>query len=157
VSELRLNLVSAEADRELDAIRRTIVEFENVAGLESVIAALGARARKQLRIELIDVIGHSSSRGFVTLGDWEIDDSPQTAASFVLLIRPLLQQLGVRTIRLLGCSTAETEQCRAAVRGIAMASRCNVLGTRRHIGWRDYARGGFKADDALCDASTSSP
>jgi hypothetical protein len=103
-------------------------------------------------VDVLDMIGHSRSPGFLVVGTWIVDDSPQTAASFSELIRPLLMRLGVRTIRLLGCSTATTERGRSAIRRIALASRCAVLGTKRHISRCDYGREGFAADDALVDA-----
>ena len=143
----RLHLVSAELDRELDAIRQTLATFHAVAGIEDVITVL----QRAEHTELVDLIGHSSS-GFLVLGSWTINDSPQTAASFSQLVRPLLEARGVRTIRLLGCSTAATERGRCALRRIARATRCDVLGTRRYITRRDYVATGFAREDSLVRA-----
>jgi hypothetical protein len=153
----RLNLVSGCADRELDTIRRTIATFETTSGLESLVAVLHDRSVRGDRTELLDAIGHSRSHGFLVLGSWVIDDSPQTAASFGQLLRPSLEQLGVRTIRLLGCSTATTERGRNAMRRIAQATGCDVLGTKRYISQHDYGASGFVSDDTLIGPDGARP
>jgi len=95
------------------------------------------------------MIGHSSVQGFLVLGDWRIDDTPQTAASFSLLLRPLFECLGVRVVRLLGCSTANTTAGRNAILRIARTTGCRVLGTKRYITRHDYEARGFVSEDAL--------
>jgi hypothetical protein len=152
----RLNLVSAGADRELDAIRDTIGVFVDVAGFDDVVAALQTCAQRGERVEMVDAIGHSRSPGFLVLGSWVLDDSPQTAAGFSVLLRPLLRQLGVHTVRLLGCSTAGSPRCRSVIRAIAHAGRCVAAGTTRLVGRNHYALGGFVADWALDVAGAES-
>jgi hypothetical protein len=153
----RLNLVSAAADRELDAIRRTIATYESASGLDDVVALLRARSVRGEPTELVDAIGHSRSHGFLAIGTWVIDDSPQTAASFTQLLHPSLEQLGVRTIRLLGCSTATTERGWSAMRAISRVTGCEVLGTRRYISQHDYGPGGFISDHSLVAAGGTQP
>ena len=153
----RLNLVSAGADRELDAIRRTIATYECASGLDDVLAVLRDRSGRGERTELVDAIGHSRAHGFLALGTWLIDDSPQTAASFSQLLRPSLIELGVRTIRLLGCSTATTERGWTAMRAITRVTGCDVLGTRRYVSQHDYGPDGFVSDDTLVAAGGSQP
>lgn len=153
----RLSLVSADAEQELALIRQTLEVFENVSGLDDVIAVLHAYSKRGGRAVLLDVIGHSCSRGFLVIGTWVVDDSPQTAASFSELLRPSLKQVGVSTIRLLGCSTARTERGRNAMRRIAQVTGCDVLGTRRYISRRDYAPSGFASDDTLISADGARP
>jgi hypothetical protein len=148
----QLSLVSAEVERELDAIRAAIGTFENVRGVDDIVAVLRARIMRDERADLLDLIGHSRGVGFLVLGEWKLDDSPQTAATFSLLLRPLLEQLGVRTLRLLGCSTAVSPRSRMAMREIAHAARCAVVGTTRLVGRGDYGPGGFVTDWALSDA-----
>jgi hypothetical protein len=147
---LRLSLVSADVDRELDAIRQTLDAFDEVSGLDDVLAVLERHGAAEL-VDLVDLIGHSA-RGFLALGSWLVDDSPQTAASFVVLVRPLLRRLGVRTIRLLGCSTATTEPGRKALWQIAQATRCDLFGTSRYVSKHDYAATGFAREDCLIRA-----
>jgi hypothetical protein len=153
----RLNVMSGGVDRELDAIRRTMETFETTSGLESLVAVLHDRSVRGDCTELLDAIGHSRSHGFLVLGSWVIDDSPQTAASFGQLLRPSLEQLGVRTIRLLGCSTATTERGRNAMRRIAQATGCEVLGTKRYISQHDYRPSGFVSDDILVGPDGARP
>lgn len=148
----RLNVVSSTEDRELDAIRRTLASFVAADGAGELIAALRMHAARGGRVALLDMIGHSCSEGFLLVGDWEIDDSLQTAATFSQLVRPYLEQLGVRTIRLLGCSTAGTDRGRRAMSQIARASRCTVFGTMRYISKRDYGRAGFVSVHALVES-----
>jgi hypothetical protein len=145
----RLSLISGLADRELDAIRRTVRVFEDVASAAEVIAALQAHTAKGSRIDVIDLIGHSRRHGFLRLGIWQLDDSPQVAATMREEIRPSLAALGVSAIRLLGCSTAAKDRGLAAMRRIEHATGRPVFGTRRFISKRDYGPEGFISDDAL--------
>lgn len=151
----RLNIVSADADRELDALRSTIASFDTATGLDELCAVLSGHAERGERAQVLDLIGHSCGPGFVVIGSWVIDDSPQTAASFSELLRPWLVQLGIRTVRLLGCSTAMTDRARSAMRRIGQRTRCLVLGTRRYISKRDYGPVGFIADETLLGADGS--
>ena len=148
----RLNLVSGTQDRELDAIRQTVASFASASSVDEVAVVLRRFCADGRRCELLDVIGHSRCDGFLMVGAWVIDDSPQTAATFSELLRPALEFLGVRTIRLLGCLTAATHRARNAIRQAGRASRCSVLGTKRYIGKLDYGPAGFKSDDALIDS-----
>lgn len=149
----RLTLISDTADRELDAIRRTVEVFERVAGVDSVIANLKDHARREERVDTLDLVGHSRGHGFLVMGNWVLDDSPQVAATFSQDLRSALDTLGVREIRLLGCSTATTERSFAALRRISQAARRIVLGTRRYISKNDYSSNGFISDDTLVEAN----
>ena len=145
----RLNIISEEADRELDLIRKTVDELESAVDLADVLGILQGRASLGARVDVLDLIGHSRSPGFLMIGSWTIDDSPQTAASFSLLLRPLLAELGICTIRFLGCSTAATQPARSAIHRVANAARCTVLGTRRYLSRNDYGPAGFKSTETL--------
>jgi hypothetical protein len=147
----QLNLVSSTADRELDLVREQVAAFDTVDDLEGLCATLRHYVLLRAHVEVLDLIGHSRSPGFVVIGSWVIDDSPQTAASFDLLLNPLLRPLGVRTIRLLGCSTAATQQSRRAIRRVAQATGCNVFGTRRYLSRNDYGATGFISTSTLVD------
>jgi hypothetical protein len=153
----RLCLISDSADRELDAIRRTVEVYDRVANVEAVVASLHAHALRRVHAVTLDLVGHSRGHGFLVLGDWVLDDSPQTAATFRELIRPWLIAVGVREVRLLGCSTATSERARGALRKIAVAARCEALGTRRYVSKRDYDSRGFISDDVLVTADGTAP
>ncbi|HEX7700798.1 MAG TPA: hypothetical protein VF403_08755 [Kofleriaceae bacterium] len=153
----RLTLISDTADRELDAIRRTVHVFESVSGIDALVTSLHDHARRETRAETLDLVGHSRSHGFLVIGHWLIDDSPQVAASFGQDLRVALDAIGVREIRLLGCSTAATERSFAALRRIGQAVRRAVLGTRRYISKNDYGPSGFISDDTLVDANGAKP
>jgi hypothetical protein len=154
---MRLNVVGDVADRELDAIRNRLKTFELVSGLDDTLAVLRACSHRGDRTEVLDAIGHSRCDGSLILGTWLLDDSPQTAASFRELLCPVLCQLGVRTIRILGCSTAVSERGRNAIRRIANVTRCAVFGTKRYVTQHDYAACGFISDDALIDGNGARP
>ena len=145
----RWTLISATTDRELASIRRAVQVYDSVAGEPAIVELLRARAVTGDRVETLDLVGHSARSGFLRLGEWVLDDSAQTAGSFDVLIRPSLQRLGVREIRLLGCCTAISPRAWSALTQIACATRCRVLGTRRYIGLVDYRAEGFISDDAL--------
>lgn len=145
----RLSLISDSKDRELDAIRRTVRVLEPVAGHDGLVETLEAYAHRGTRIATLDLIGHSRDPGFLMLGGWALDDAPQTAGTFGVSIRPLLDALGVMELRLLGCSTGATERGRAALRRISFAVRRDVFGTRRFLSKNDYGPEGFMSDEIL--------
>ncbi len=149
----RLNLVSGHDDRELDLIRGTLVMFEVVAGCDALAMVLHVLAERGARAEVLDFVGHSRFPGFLALGSWVIDDSPQTAASFGYVLRPLFDRLGIEQIRLLGCSTAASEPARGAMQRIARATGREVFGSRTNLSSRDYGPDGFISDHALVSSS----
>jgi hypothetical protein len=153
----RLNLISDTPDRELDAIRRTVEVFDRAHGVDDVIKILRGHAKRETHADTLDLTGHSRSNGFLVVGTWMIDDSPQVAASFGQDLRPALEAIGVREIRLLGCSTATTERSFEALRRISHSVRLPVVGTRRYISKNDYAQGGFISDDTLLDSNRTKP
>jgi hypothetical protein len=148
---MRLNVISYTAERELDAIRAKLESYTSLRDLSELVAVLRARAAAGETIETIDLIGHSCD-GVLVLGATQLDDSPVVAIAFTDALRPVLFALGVRELRLLGCSTATTERGRAALRRISLAARCDVFGTRRYIGRHDYGPAGFLSDGALVSA-----
>lgn len=152
-----LTLISDTTDRELAAIRRTVGTYEAVNDEPTTIAVLRARAERGARAETLDLVGHSGANGFLRIGHWILDDSPQTSGSFDVLIRPWLEALKTHSIRLLGCSTAMSPRGWNAITQIARASRCRVYGTRRYVGLQDYRAEGFISDDALVGAPGTRP
>jgi hypothetical protein len=152
----RLNLVCGHEDRELQMVRDTIAVFWTVSTFEELLALLRQQAQRSVRVDLLDLIGHSRSPGFLTLGTWIIDDSPQTAATFGQVLRPHLQQLGIWAVRLLGCATAATGRGCSAIRRVAQVTGCRVFGTKRYISSLDYRAEGFVSDHALVEAGSQS-
>jgi hypothetical protein len=144
-----LTLISDVADRELDAIRRTVRAYDRVGGHESVVVILQDHALRGTRADALDLVGHSRDHGFLVLGSWLLDDSPQTAGTFSQDIAPALDTIGVRAVRLLGCSTATSLRGISALAQISRATRREVYGTRRYVSKHDYRSTGFISDDAL--------
>ncbi|HEY0252657.1 MAG TPA: hypothetical protein VGC41_14075, partial [Kofleriaceae bacterium] len=153
---VRLNIISEGADRELDALRRTVQVYQGAAGHERVIEILDEQAARGVHADTLDLIGHSR-RGMLVLGKWLLDDSPQTAATFRTLLRPALDKIGIQKIRVLGCSTAVIEKGWSAIRRIAAASGRNVFGTKRYVSKTDYSNEGFISDEALAGALGPQP
>jgi hypothetical protein len=123
----------------------------SVSSLEEFVRVLAAL---DWPADTLDVIGHSRSTGFLAIGTWTVDDSPQTAASFSELLVPSLRRIGVRTIRLLGCSTGIGERASRALLRISRATGCEVLGTKRMITPSDYDASGFVSVHALTRSRT---
>ena len=86
----RLTLISDTVDRELDAIRRTVEVFEQVGSVEAMIANLRDHARREDQVDTLDLVGHSRGHGFLVMGRWVLDDSPQVAATFSQDLRSAL-------------------------------------------------------------------
>lgn len=154
---MRLSFISNSPDRELDAIRRTVASYDGIGGADALVEALRFHALRRVHAVTLDLIGHSRDHGFLVLGNWPIDDTPQVVATFREEIRPWLDALGVREIRLLGCSTGTGERARGTLRKVAGATRCDVLGTRRYLSRRDYDAHGFVSDDVLVTAGGNAP
>lgn len=146
-----LRVVSDVADRELDVIRTIVDGWHTASGLDDVLSIVQACSRSSERPGVLDLMGHSRSPGFVVIGSWIIDDSPQTTASFSLLLRPLLLDAGIGVIRLLACSTAATPRGRDVLRNVGRVTGCEVLGTPRNLHPSDYGRAGLRGDDELVD------
>ncbi|MEP6861173.1 MAG: hypothetical protein ABJE66_11155 [Deltaproteobacteria bacterium] len=153
----RLSLISDSPDRELDTIRRTVNLFDRVADAEGLVEVLHRHAERRVHATSLDLIGHSRGHGFLVLGNWILDDSPQTASTFREFIRPSLDAIGIRELRMLGCSTGSSDRARTALRRIGTAVQRDVLGTRRYLSKRDYDDRGFISEEVLVNAAGSTP
>lgn len=145
----RLNVVSAVTDRELDALRHILVGFETASDLGDLETSLRSHLRAGRCVDQVDLIGHTVHGGLLVLGSWILDDSSRTASCFRYVLRPVLAELGVRTIRLLGCSTAVNPRSRRTIEQIAWASGCVLFGTTQYVSNSDYDGAGFASEHAL--------
>jgi hypothetical protein len=133
----QLSVVSAEDDPELDAVARTITGSVRVNGPRALArlfgALLAAQPGRDVVPKTLDLYGHSTARtAQLRLGDWVIDAvSPSEQAFFrALAARAVLRRLGITSVRLLACRTADTEAGRATMYRLAAALGVEVYGTR---------------------------
>lgn len=133
----QLSVVSAEDDPELDAVARTITGSVRVGGRRALSRLLGgllaAQRGRDVVPKTLDLYGHSTARtAQLLLGDWVVDAvSPAERRFFrALATRAVLARLGIRSVRLLACRTADTEAGRATIGRLAEALGVEVYGTR---------------------------
>lgn len=113
--------------RPADAFQRVLkqqlegeAEWAHASG-EAAAAVEDQRRRQVAELfdgaEVVDLVGHSTPiHRYLKLGDWVLD--PAEAERLAAYMPP-----SVRTVRLIGCSTASTEQGRAAAKALARSGR----------------------------------
>lgn len=166
-----LTVVSGEPDFDLQQIAQIIthsVTVERYEDLEVLFGRLLTEVEHAAPVipKTLDLIGHTRScASLLALGDWVIDvANPATTAFFHGLVdREVLSRLGVRALRLLGCTTAGTVQARATIVQLSDLLELEVLGTNQLLSAGHYDAGGFRdcwnfllvGASELRDASTS--
>jgi hypothetical protein len=148
----QLSVVSAEDDPELDAVARTIVGSVRVSGRRALARWFGdllaAQHGHDVAPRTLDLYGHSTARtAQLRLGDWVIDAvTPAEQAFFrALADRAVLARLGITSVRLLACRTADTEAGRATMCRLAEALGVEVYGTRHLLYDAHHDAQGFLA------------
>ncbi|HWU86748.1 MAG TPA: hypothetical protein VN253_05720 [Kofleriaceae bacterium] len=154
-----INIISAGTDLELKEVRDRVenepppaVDRQAVQSILQTLRRLRAPAEQTL-----DLIGHSAGvECYLKIGEWVIDgfsDEGADLRDFVRLrLKPLLQQLHIKQLRLLGCATATTEEGWATMQTIAQWLAdldVEVFGTNRIIYARNFDPHGFTALDVL--------
>jgi hypothetical protein len=140
-------VITRQPDVEMTQIQNAIeykALVEGRADLEALFSGLlaidGERVPKTL-----DLIGHSTGKGFLKLGDWVIDVSrPAVTAYFrELADNDVLPRLGIHAVRLLGCQTAATPATRATIRSLSELLGVPVLGSTTTLFASHYDANGF--------------
>lgn len=120
-------IVTTLEARPADAFQRVLKqqlegEAEWAYASGEAAAAVEDQRRRQVAAlfdgaEVVDLVGHSTPiHRYLKLGDWVLD--PGEAERLAAYMPP-----SVRTVRLIGCSTAGTEQGRAAAKALAQSGR----------------------------------
>jgi hypothetical protein len=140
-------VITRQPDVEMTQIQNAIEHkalVEGRADLEALFSGLlasdGERTPKTL-----DLIGHSTGKGFLKLGDWVIDGSrPAVTAYFrELADNDVLPRLGIQSMRLLGCQTAASPVTRATIRTLSELLGMPVLGATTVLFASHYDTNGF--------------
>jgi hypothetical protein len=138
LSRAHLSVVSAEDDAELDAVARTIAGSVRVSGAVELAQLfdqlLAARDEGTDAVpKTLDLYGHSiAGTAQLRLGDWVVDAASSAVVAFFreLADRGVLPRLGITSMRLLACRTADTEAGRATLCRLAELLGVEVWGTR---------------------------
>jgi hypothetical protein len=156
-----LNIISASPIGEIASIKQTLQgNYLEVGDTETLFDALSAyhadRKRENYSQFLsLDLIGHSRA-GDMLLKLGEYTFTPKAAAEqFTRLEQSrILQDLGIRQIRLLGCRTGSTAHGRAVVEAIRKAMPSQMIyATRADLFANHYDQRGLTSDaeDLLID------
>jgi hypothetical protein len=151
LSQPRLSIIARSGDHEIARISDIIEHKTHVGGrdeLESLFGELlGCGAPPTPKT--LDLIGHSSAgKSLLVLGDWVIDASSPTVTAFFRGIaeNEVLSRLGIHSVRLLGCTTAETAQGRWTICTLANILGVPVYGTKDLLYSVHYDSSGFAAE-----------
>lgn len=148
-----LSVISSEPDPELDRLARIVAPSARVSGraeldalLGRLVAALDAPDAPAAGPRTLDLLGHSTARGHLRLGDWVIDGADPEVAAWCrgLAGRGALVRLGISSVRLLGCCTAGTADGRATVVGLAALLGVEVHGATQLLHAGHYDERGFR-------------
>jgi hypothetical protein len=145
-------MISAEPDRDLDAIARTIVPNLRISGRSELELQLGrllaaSECAAAIAPKTLDLVGHSTAgASLLQLGDWTIDaGDPAVQAWFRRLAdRGVLPRLGIHAVRLLGCTTARPGPGSATLGALAAILGVEIYGTDHLLQRAHYDEQGFR-------------
>jgi hypothetical protein len=140
-------VITRQPDVEMRQIQDTIEHkalVEGRADLEALFSGLLATKHDNTP-KTLDLIGHSTGKGFLKLGDWVIDaERPGVTAYFrELADNDVLPRLGINAVRLLGCHTAGNAKTRATIRTLTQILQTPVYGTTNILFRWHYDANGF--------------
>lgn len=143
-----LSVIGHGPDSEISRIENAIEHKIVVEGRADLEAALG----RLLAVDLpptpktLDVIAHTTvDKALLLLGDWLLDATSATVTSFFhgLADHEVLSRLGIHSIRLLGCGTADTAHGRWTICKLAEILGVEVYGTTGALFASHFDREGF--------------
>ncbi|MCW5808331.1 MAG: hypothetical protein KIT31_38635 [Deltaproteobacteria bacterium] len=154
--------MTRHADYELARIQDMLehkVLVDGRADLEELLGRLLAHAEatgEPIAPKTLDLIGHATpGQSLLMLGDWVIDASKVTVTSFFrgLADNDVLPRLGITSVRLVGCQTADTGHGRATIRALADLLGLEVYGTTHLVYSAHYDAGGLRDTCELVSAT----
>ncbi len=151
LSQPHLSFITRHADYELSRIQDLIAYKVLVDGRGDFEEMLGRllTCKVDPAPKTLDLIGHSTpGQSLLLLGDWVIDVASATVTAFFreLADNEVLARLGVHSVRLLGCQTADTGLGRTTLCTLADILGVEVYGTRSLIYSAHYDADGFRDD-----------
>lgn len=150
-SRSHISIITRDADAELACIQQAIAGPILVGGradLEHALGELIARGATPTPTTL-DLIGHTTSdKSLLVLGDWVIDATNPTVTSFFrgLADSGVIEKLGIVSLRLLGCTSADTAHGRWTICKLADVLGIDVYGTTGLMFASHYGPGGLEAE-----------
>ena len=157
LSRPQLSVITSTGDVELAKLQTVFDHGFTVSGrceLESflgqLLASTAAPAPKTL-----DLIGHTIAGKLLSIGDWVIDASSARVRAYFRELADLevMTRLGIHSVRLLGCMTAESTSGRRTICTLSEILGIEVFGTRDLIFADHYRDSGFSADELLACSS----
>lgn len=147
LDQSHLCVMTRHADFELTRIQNTVDHKALVDGradLEAMFSALLACDRPRTA-KTLDLIGHSTSDCLLQLGDWVIDGTRPSVASYFrgLADNDVLSRLGIYAVRFLGCSTATTKRGRATMVALSDILGIEVYGMKNMLVASHFGPSGF--------------
>lgn len=149
LAQAHISAITHHADSELVRIQELVEHKVLVDGRGDLEELFGRMLAADLppSPKTLDLIGHSTpDKSLLALGDWVIDSSSRTVVAFWRGIadHEVLPRLGIHTVRLLGCQTADTKYGRETICKLSEILGVEVCGTRQLIYSAHYDAHGFK-------------
>jgi hypothetical protein len=153
LAQSHLTVLSGEPDFDLRTIGELVGDCTVVDGradLEAMLSALlvaSETAPITIAPKTLDLVGHTrTADAMLTLGDWMVDAANPTVTVFFrgLAEHDVLPRLGIHTVRLLGCRTADSARGRATICALAEILGVEVEGTTAMLSPSHYRDGGFR-------------
>lgn len=144
----QLSVISRDIDPELEQIAARIDEKVFVDGRAELEELLGRLLSIDAPVtpKTLDLIGHSTAgQSLLVLGNWVIDAASPTVTAFFRELAELevLKRLGVQSVRLLGCRTADTSHARSTICTLSEILGVEVYGTTDLVFNAHYTNAGF--------------
>jgi hypothetical protein len=151
LAQPRLSIIARSGDHEIARIGDIIDYKAHVGGRDELERLFGEllHCGAPPTPKTLDLIGHSSAgKSLLVLGDWVLDASSPTVTAFFRGIaeNEVLPRLGIHSVRLLGCTTAETAQGRWTICTLANILGVPIYGTKDLIYSVHYDAGGFATE-----------
>jgi hypothetical protein len=160
-----LNVISAYAPGEINRIKQKLIDtgtpFLSVEEGETLVDALTAYVSRVRSppvrnhetyppFENLDLIGHSRTRDHVLkIGELTMTSAVAREQFTALYDRGVLDALGIKAVRLLGCRTAAPPRGIKVVRAISEATELTVYATRGDLFAVHYDQGGLRPEAEL--------
>lgn len=123
------SISGASADPVLAEIQEKLSPFLTlVGGWRGVITTLKALRAEEYRATNLDLIGHSGPDNLLEIGTWIVGKDAAELQAFCHEAKPLMQDLGMTAIRLIGCNTVEGVLATAVLKALEDKLGCDAFG-----------------------------
>ena len=157
LARTQLSVITSTCDAELHQLQTVFDHGVTVSGrgeFEVLLCRLIATNAPPTP-KTLDLIGHTTAGKLLSIGNWVIDASTVGVRSYFRELADLevMARLGIHSVRLIGCLTAESALGRRTICTLSEILGIEVFGTRDLVHAKHFTDSGFAGDDLLACAS----